>query len=164
MNRKHLLATILLSGIATLLQSIISFLVTPLVIKSLGVEAYGYVTLAKNFASYADILMIALNSYAARYISISYLKGDNNSFQKYYSTVFYADIILGGSILAVGTICVFNLERIINIPLDLVHDVKVLFFLTFIAFFLTTMSTVFAATAYVKNKLNIYNANQGLKS
>ena len=88
MNRKHIAITVIISAVVTVLQCLISLIVTPLVTNSVGVEAYGFVTLAKNFTNYANILMIALNSYATRYITIAYLKKDTKAFKKYYSTVY----------------------------------------------------------------------------
>ena len=61
MNKvKRLLMTILTSGIATILSFLISFILTPYITNKLGVEAYGFVTLAKNFTQYATIITIAL--------------------------------------------------------------------------------------------------------
>ncbi len=157
MNKKHILFTIIMSALATIMQSVISFLITPLVTHSAGVEAYGFVTLAKNFTSFADVIMIALNSYAARYITVAYLKNDKKSFSKYFNTVLLSDVIFGGIILVFGIAFITISEKVIIIPPELEHDVKLLFLYTFIAFFLTTCSTAFSATAYVKDKLNIYN-------
>ena len=73
MNKvKRLIITIVTSGMATLLSFLISFTLTPYITNKLGVEAYGFVTLAKNFTQYASIITIALNSYASRYITVSY--------------------------------------------------------------------------------------------
>lgn len=157
MNRKHIIITMIISAVATVLNCVINLIITPLVTNSIGVEAYGFVTLAKNFTYYANIFMLALNSYAARYLSVSYLKGDNDSFKRFYTTILISDIVIGGSVFLVGVICTLFLEKLINIPVQLLSGVKLLFLLTFIAFYFTTTSTVFAATAYVKDKLNIYS-------
>ena len=61
----------------------INLIITPLVTNTIGVEAYGYVTLAKNFTNYADIMMIALNAYAARFITLAYLRSD----KKYLTSI-----------------------------------------------------------------------------
>lgn len=158
MNKKHIAVTIIISAAVTVLQCLISLLITPLVTNTVGVEAYGFVTLAKNFTNYANILMIALNSYATRYITIAYLKKDEEAFRKYYSTVFIADIVIGSIILFAGILFILFIERLINVPLNLIKDVKILFLLTFISFFLTTISTVFVSAAYVKDRLDIYNS------
>ena len=158
MNKKHIAITITISAAVTVLQCLISLIITPLVTNSVGVEAYGFVTLAKNFTNYANILMIALNSYATRYITIAYLKNDRDAFQKYYSTVYIADLVIGGVILLIGIVFIFFIERILNAPIELIEDVKILFLLTFISFFLTTLTTVFVSSSYVKDKLEVYNS------
>ena len=135
----------------------INLIITPLVTNTIGVEAYGYVTLAKNFTNYADIMMIALNAYAARFITLAYLRSDKKIFDKYYSTVFISDAIMGLAIFAVGFVCVMNLQRLINITSGLVNDVKLLFLLTFAAFYFTTVSTAFSAIGYVKDRIDLLN-------
>jgi len=54
----------------------INLIITLLVTNTIGAETYGYVTLAKNFTNYADIMMIALYAYAARFITLAYLRSD----------------------------------------------------------------------------------------
>ena len=59
MNKvKRLLMTILTSGIATILSFLISFILTPYITNKLGVEAYGFVTLAKNFTRMLLLLQL----------------------------------------------------------------------------------------------------------
>ena len=137
---------------------IINLVITPVITNTIGAEGYGYVTLAKNFTSYADVLMIALNAYAARFITLAYLRGDDKSFNTYYSTVFIADAVMGFVIFAVGLICVLNLQNILHISSELVNDVKALFLLTFVGFFFTTTSTAFSAIGYVKDRIDILNS------
>lgn len=149
--------TILLSALSVLISCGINFFLTPYVTNTVGAEAYGFVSLARNFVSFANILMIALNSYAARFITISYLRKDFNQFEKYYSTVFIADLIAGGILFIVGLVCVIYLQSLLNISPHLVSDVKLLFLLTFLSFYLTTMSTIYTTTAYVKDRLDLSN-------
>jgi O-antigen/teichoic acid export membrane protein len=55
----------------------ITFFLTPYIVSHLGTAAYGFVGLAQNFVSYAQLITIALNSMAGRVISNSYNKGNN---------------------------------------------------------------------------------------
>ena len=48
-------------GVATFGISLcISFFVTPIIVDKLGSEAYGFVSLANNFVSYAALITVAL--------------------------------------------------------------------------------------------------------
>ena len=154
-NKTHIYLTIILGIVSVLVNCFISLFITPKITNSIGIEAYGYVTLAKNLVAYATILTTALNSYATRYISIAYLKGEMKQFNRYMSTVFYGDLFIGLALLVVGILFTLRAEFIINIESKLVNDVKILFLLSFIYFFVNTISTVFTASSYIKNKVEI---------
>lgn len=144
-RRKQIIIAMIVTIMAFAVNCVINLVITPVITNTIGAEGYGYVTLAKNFTSYADVLMIALNAYAARFITLAYLRGDDKSFNTYYSTVFIADAAMGFVIFVVGLICVLNLQNILHISSELVNDVKTLFLLTFVGFFFTTTSTAFSA-------------------
>ena len=156
-NKKRIASAMVISVISVILSCGISLVITPLVTNSVGTEAYGFVTLARNFTSYADILMIALNSYAARYITIAYYRHDEKKFNRYFSTVFFADLFLGLAIFVVGVVCTINLQNLLNISGELVNDVKLLFLLTFFAFFMTSMTTAFNSITYIKDRIDLLN-------
>ena len=70
-NKKiRLISTMVLTCMAFAVNYLISLVLVPYIAKYLGADANGYVLMANNFASYAAILTTALNSYAARYISV----------------------------------------------------------------------------------------------
>ena len=49
---------------------------TSFLTENVGVDAYGYVSIAKTFVSYAGIITIALTAFIVRYITISYNEGN----------------------------------------------------------------------------------------
>jgi O-antigen/teichoic acid export membrane protein len=149
---------IIAGGLATVLSFVVSFFLTPYITKILGTEAYGFSTIAKNFVSYATIATTALNSYAARYVTIEYHKKRIDKANVYMSSVFFGDIVLSFAILIVALIVTYFLEYILNIPNELVHDVKILFIVTFINFALSTVETVFPIPFYIKNTIDLYGA------
>lgn len=78
-NGKRLVVTLMSTSLATVMSFVVSFFLTPFITSKLGTEAYGFVTLSKNFVSYAVIVSTALDSYATRYIAMEY---HNKNFQK----------------------------------------------------------------------------------
>lgn len=70
----------LITGVLAVgLNIIINFVLIQYITNKIGIEANGFVTLSKNFISYVDIFMIALNAYAVRFISVSYHSGEKKS-------------------------------------------------------------------------------------
>lgn len=140
---------------ATAMSFVVSFFLTPFITNMLGTEAYGFVTLSKNFVSYAVIISTALDSYATRYIAMEYHKRDFDKANSYVSSAFYGDTVIASIIFAVGVIFVLFMERFLNVSPELLVSVKLLFLLVFVNFFFTTIKTVFNSTAYIKNRLDI---------
>lgn len=153
MNKKKLFLTIILSGVAFGVNYFINFFLTAFVTENIGTEAYGYITLAKTIASYAVISTTALNSYATRYISLFYHRGDIKQANIYYNSVFWGDTGIGTIFLL---ICIFShtlLGRILHVPGDLVDDVGTLLVLVFINLLVNLMGTALQAASIIKDKL-----------
>lgn len=156
------ISTFFVTGCAYGVSFLINFLLTPFITNSVGAEAYGFVTLANNFIQYATIVAVALNSFAARHIAVSYHRAEYQKANTFYSSVFYGDLALASLILAVVFILVGSLDNLLAVPDDILADVKVLFMLTFIGFWVTTVFTVFSASALVKNKLDMAGIFKGI--
>ena len=65
MMKKILNSNIIWSIVAILVNTAINFCVVPYVSENVGVEAYGFVTLANTLITYIDVISVALNSFAA---------------------------------------------------------------------------------------------------
>lgn len=157
MNSKNtnFLKTLFWILFAAIINYGISFIITPFVTNTLGTEAYGFVSLANSFANYASIVTVAVNSIAARYITIEIHKGSIENARKYYTSLFVADIVLGIFILTITLLMVCRLEDFIVIAVDLQNDVKWLFILVMVNFCIMSTSTVFSAATLIKNRLDI---------
>ena len=156
-NSLRFLLTVFLSVVATGINYLITLLLTRYITETLGVEAQGFVTLAKTISGYALILTTALNSFAARFISVEWHKGEYEKANRFFNSIFFANIVLSLLILFVSVGAILVLEYIINIPPELVTDVKILFLLDVIAFCISSCSTVFLCPCVVKNRLDLSN-------
>ena len=103
-ERKYikLLRTIGVTGVAYLINYLITLFLTPYVTDNIGTEAYGFVSLAKNIAQYATYATLALNSLAGRYISVEYHRGNKDKSNTYFSSTFYGDVGIGGTLYLGG--------------------------------------------------------------
>ena len=156
-NTTRFLSTIACAGLAVVINYLISLALAPYITETLGTDAYGFISLAKTFSQYAIIFTGALNSYAARFISIAHHKGDTDAEKKYFSSVFYANVILSAFILLIAVFVIVFLEQIIQIPTHLVGDVKALFTLNFVNYLVLSTGTCFSVYGYIQNKLALTN-------
>ncbi len=133
---------------------IISFWLSPYIVKHIGVEANGFVTLANNFVSYAQLIVTALNSMAARFITVEYVKKDYKKANLYYNSVFWGNLLIVVILILPAIVLIAKLDFFINVSEALVNDVKVLFGFVFLNFFITTGLPNWECATYVKNRLD----------
>ena len=131
----------------------INFFLSPYIVRTVGVEAHGFVGLAGNFISYVSLITIALNALAGRFITVHIYKNDYETANKYYSSVFYANIFLSAVMLVIEVLLWLFLEKLINIPDNLFWDVKILFASLFLNSILGTAGSIFSVSIFATNKL-----------
>ncbi|MDO4491757.1 MAG: lipopolysaccharide biosynthesis protein [Lachnospiraceae bacterium] len=145
----------IISGIGVLIVNVgISFLLSPYIIRTIGVEANGFVNLANNFVAYADILVTALNAMAARFITISYVNKDYKKANLYYNSVFWGNLIIVATLLIPATVFILKLDALVDVPSGIVTDVKVLFAIIFLSFFLRTGMPNWDCGPYISNRMD----------
>ena len=132
---------------------LISFFLSPYIVATIGVESNGFVTLANNFVSYASLITIALNSLAGRFITVSYTKGDLEATNKYFSSVYYANLAIAAMLTLIGSLIVIFLDDLIHVPKALLSDVRLLFIFVFLNCILSVIGSVFSVATFTRNML-----------
>lgn len=133
----------------------ISFWLSPYIIRTIGVEANGFVSLANNFVTYANLIVTALNAMAARFITISYIQGDYKKANIYYNSVFWGNLIIVVVLLLPAAYLIVRLENFIDVPSDILVDVKILFSLVFLPFFVRTGAPNWDCGTYITNRMDL---------
>lgn len=154
-QNKQLAINMLAQVVVFLVQMGINFLLTPFIVKSLGVEAYGFVGLSNNIIGYLQLATVALNSMAGRFITIEYHKGNLEQANKYFSSVFYSNVVISAVLAIISIILLVFLEYVIHIPVNLAADVKWLFALLCLNSLLTLVFNVYIVSPFIKNRLDV---------
>lgn len=152
-KNKHLAINMAASIVTYAVSLGISFFISPYIVKNVGVDAYGFIGLANNFISYAGLITVSLNSMASRFVTIKIYEKDENGTNRYFSSVFYANLFLTTVVGVLFIFILIYLEQLINIPERLYFDVKVLFAILFINCLLSIIGTVFKIATFATNKL-----------
>ena len=156
MNRnKQLTINLVASILAFIINIGISFFLTPYITENIGVEAYGFVSLGTEFVNYASLVTIALNSMAGRFITIEIHKGNWEGANKYFNSVLLSNCIVAGVILFPSILVVAFLDRIIDIPVEIILDVKILFALLFTNYIISIIVSSFGVSTFATNKLHL---------
>ncbi len=161
---KQIIKNIIWNGISIFITALINITLTPIITRNIGIEANGFVDLANTCVTYIDIITIALNAFAARYIAIEYHNGNYKEANKFYSSVAMADLILAVLLFVPCSVMVWKLQLVLNISDNLVSDVKLLFFLVLLKWCINVTGTVFSVSAFIKNKTSLTYRNSGISA
>lgn len=156
MNSNKRLAISIISNVLSVAVSLgVSFLLTPYLLRTLGKEAYSFYPLANNFVSYMTIITLALNSMASRFITIEMVQGNELKAHTYFSSVFFSNVILSGILLIPMILITVFVDTVLNVPADLVSDVKMLFALVFLSMVINLISSVFGIATFAKERMDL---------
>lgn len=161
---KQITVNMFFSVLVFALNLVISFCLTPYVTRHFGTEAYGFVKMADDFTSYAALLSVALNSMAIRFLMLEKERGNTVQAQKYFSSITLANVVLAGIMTIPAIICVISLDRFLDIPPVLVHEVKLTFAITFAGFLLNLFFTTYGNCYYLTNKLSIGSIGESIRA
>lgn len=146
------------------INAAINFILSPFIVKYLGVEANGYITLANNFVSYIALVTMALNSMYARFILIDYRKGNQQSANEYYSSVLIGDWFLAVIFLLPMILFVVFIDKVINVPVNYLADTRILFAIVFVNYLVPLCLPQWATATYCTNNLYLRSLRSAVSS
>ena len=132
----------------------INLILSPIIVATIGVEANGFVTLANNCVTYAQLITTALNGMASRFITIEHTRGNYEKAKLYYNSIFWGNLALVLVLLVPATFCIIKLEFIFNVPSDILWDVKLLFIFVFANFLIPTALPKWECGPFAANRLD----------
>lgn len=138
-----------------IIQFSISFFLTSYLVETVGATAYGFFTLANTVVNYTIIISSALNSMSARFVGIEYHNNNIDSAIKYYSSILFADLLLVGVLLLPACVGIWYINKFINVPDDLLSDVRILFYVVFANMCINVGSAIFSIVFVIKNRLDL---------
>ncbi|MDR2977514.1 MAG: oligosaccharide flippase family protein [Streptococcaceae bacterium] len=132
---------------------LVNFFLSPYIVRHLGVDANGFIQLASTFVTYIGIIALALNSMAARFITVALINSEDRKANEYYSSTFAGNILLILLLLIPVTAGISFLEHFVKISSDLVCDVKILFALIFASYFISIGAPMWNIASFVTNRV-----------
>lgn len=153
-DTKRFAVNLTAKAFSLMLNLIISFFLTPYIIRHVGTESYGFVGLANDFVDVARIAAVALNSMALRFIAVSLHKGDHERANHYFSSVTILNIALSAIfILPFGSI-VLCLDKLFSISANILSDIRLLWIFVFLNFMLSVAGSACSVALFAKNRID----------
>lgn len=148
----------LLSNAANLLTNIlIGLFFTPYLVRTLGIAAYGVLPLALLINSYINVATGALIGSMSRFYSIELVAERYKEASEYLSIAFISLFAFSVLLIPLGAGFILNIDRVLNIPNEYIHDSQLLFLYVILSFLLSMCSSLLNITQFAMNRLDIMN-------
>lgn len=131
---------------------------TPYLIASLGVAAYGLIPLSMVFAEYIALITTAINGAVSRFLTIAIQQKRWDKANRIFSTAFFAISIVVIALTPVLGVVSLNLHHLVQVPMGFAREAASLLFLTFLGFLLSIVSAIFSSSLYANNRLDLCRA------
>ena len=158
-NRQLAINTVL-TAISFVIGLAVTFFLTPYIVKALGRAAYGFIALSSTIIGYTGLMTIALNAMAGRFISINYIQGNIKEANKYFSSVFFSNLLMSGIISIMAIVFIVFINRILDVPDELFFDVRFLFLLLVINTILGLTTNIYGLGTFIKKRLDLSYSRQ----
>lgn len=155
MSSKRLIINMVSNIVSFIVSMGISFLLTPYIVGTVGKEAYGFVGLANNFVSYAELITLALNAVASRFITVKIHENKIDEANKYFTSVTIANIITSLILFIPAMIIVVYMDSIIQVPKEILIDIQILWGLVFINFLIGIVMSTYNVVTFATNRLDL---------
>ena len=150
--------------IAQVVGSGITFIAAPIISQKVGIEAYGYVSLAQNILMYIGTIVIAFNYFSERNITVSYHRREIESAKSFFSSILVADAAIFIIVFVPSIFLIYNLQNLLKISPILEKDIKWLFFFMLLIYFAALFGTTLEVAGVVSNRIDINSKNRTLSS
>ena len=153
MKNKQVYFNLAAQLIAFAVSFAISFFVSPIIIREVGKETYGFLGMANSFVGYVTIITVALNALAGRFVTIHLHRNEEETANRYFSSVFFSNLFIVAVLLIPAIIFILCLDKLFDVPLHSVVSVQITFGLVFLGFFVQLLCSVFSVATFATNKV-----------
>lgn len=155
MNKKRIAINMTAQLLAFSVNMLLGFILVP-IIDTMIPNAYGFTDIANKFVQAAQIVVSALNTMASRFITIHIHRNDREEANQYFSSVFFANVLMAVVFMVPAMFVVVYLGHIFQIPAGAsLPDIQMLFFFIFLNFLISIITSVFSVAAYSKDRLEL---------
>lgn len=152
---KQIVKNIICNIAVFIINSSITFFLSPYLIRTLGKEAYSFYPLISNIVQYSNIINTAIGSMAGRFITIEIYGDRIKEAEGYFNSVLLSNWILSLFFSVLTLLGVIFISNILSVPDYLLSDVRWIFFLCSISMILLFNSDLFGLGTYVKNRIDL---------
>lgn len=154
-KQKQFIINIISNGILFVANALIGLWMTPFLLKYLDLELYGMIPLANQITSYFSLLTLVITGAVGRFLSIDILREDHIEANKTFNTILFPSLAFSFLLFPFVSVFILLIPNILKIPSGYELEIKLLFLIIFLVFFLNFVQTGFSISSWAKNRFDL---------
>lgn len=153
---KSIFRNVIFGFLTWLLPLLLSFLATPIIVKSLGHEEYGVYALVLGFISYS--FNFSFGRAVTKYIAEFRINGEDEKIKELISAAFFINLPVGAiGLVSIGLFANWFVSNILIIPLESRQTAVNALYIAGCTIFLFTVTQVFTAVLQGIQRIDVYS-------
>jgi O-antigen/teichoic acid export membrane protein len=157
-STKRLAVNVVMNWIAMAVGMVVPFFLTPFVIRSLGVTAYGIWILAVSTVSYLNLLDMGMRSAVIRFVSKAEAQGKPEDATSAIGAALWVRVLISAGVAVLSVILALVFPHLFKIPADLQRAAQITVLMCALGVAITLISGVFGAVLAATNRFDILSS------
>jgi O-antigen/teichoic acid export membrane protein len=163
-SSKRFAVNIGMNWVAMAISMVVPFFLTPFIIRSLGVTAYGIWIVAVSTVSYLGILDMGLRSAVIRFVSKAEAQGKPEDARAAIGAALWFRLLISGGVALISVGLAFGFPHWFKIPADLQRAGQITVVLCALGVAVTLVSGVFGAVLAATHRFDILSSLSALQT
>jgi O-antigen/teichoic acid export membrane protein len=157
-NTKRFALNVMMNWIAMAVSMVVPFFLTPFVIRSLGVAAYGVWILAVSTVSYLNILDLGLRSAIIRFVSKAEAQGKPEDATAAIGAALWVRIIISAGVAVLSVILAIVFPHLFKVPSGMQQAAQITVLMCALSVAITLVSGVFGAVLAAIHRFDVLSS------
>ena len=157
---RGLVRSIVSNWVTFLFSAAVNFVVSPIVVRSLGETQYGAWALLISMVGYLGLLDLGVRSAVTRYVARFHVSGDHVAAGKLYSSALRIFAVGGVAAVLLSVGMAMVLDRVFNIPAELVSAARIVAVISGVSVAVALVSGVFGGVIIGLERFDYYNGTE----
>lgn len=153
--KKQIAKNIIINFINLICSIVAGLILTPFLVKSLGIEQYGMLPIALFMTFYISVVSQSITSAVNRFLIEQHIAGNTKEANEIFTTSTAIILFYSVGILVTASYFVYHVNSFLNVPDVFLTETRGLFLFVLGSICLSVITSAISVSVYVKNRIDL---------
>ncbi|PSV98598.1 lipopolysaccharide biosynthesis protein [Photobacterium iliopiscarium] len=160
---KQIIRNVFFNGLSFICNFLVTLLLVPYLVDSLGIVAYGFIPLSMIFTAYIGVITETLTTSITRQITTALHNNDIDKVIRVFNTSLTLMIMIIIFLFIILNFSIGSIDGLIDIPIGFEGNVEFLFYIIIVNFLLSLITANFSVSMYACNRMDYMQINTAFR-